>query len=152
MVEIKADAGILASIGTAWQFDLGKTLRWAAQNRKMSVIRMAFDVFRREVNRQKLTPQNYFAFGLHLARYTNQDRAEFIGNVASTALNAALSDPDTVALWRDKGLTALALEQAGLPTPPIRAMFRLDGKPGPYPILASQTALQDYLRSGGNLP
>ena len=52
MVETNTGGKILDSIGTEWPFDLGKTLRWAAQNRKMSVVRMAFDVFRREINRQ----------------------------------------------------------------------------------------------------
>ena len=152
MVETNTGGKILDSIGTEWPFDLGKTLRWAAQNRKMSVVRMAFDVFRREINRQKLTPQNYFSFGLHLARYTNKDRAEYIGDAATTVLNAALSDQDTVALWRNKVATAVALETAGLPTPAIRAVFSLDDKPQPYPHLSSQAALEDYFSSGGNLP
>ena len=152
MVETNTDGKILDSIGTEWPFDLGKTLRWAAQNRKMSVVRMAFDVFRREINRQKLTPQNYFSFGLHLARYTNKDRAEYIGDAAAVGLNAALSDPDTVALWRDKVATTLVLEKAELPTPAIRAVFSLDDKPQPYLHLASHAALEGYLRRGGNLP
>ena len=147
-----ADPPILASIAADRAFDVGHALRWAARSRKISVVRLAFDIMRRQIGRQKLTPKDYFHFGLHLGKFTNADRARFIGNAATAVLNKAISDPEISAIWRDKVATAQALEAAGLPTPPIRAVFQITGQSGPYHNLTSTDALTDYLGKGATLP
>ena len=146
------DQPILASIAADRAFDVGHALRWAARSRKISVVRLAFDIMRRQIGRQKLTPKDYFHFGLHLEKFTNADRARFIGDAAASVLNKAISDPDISVIWRDKVATAQALEAAGLPTPPIRAVFQIKGQLGPYHNLTSAQALTDYLSKGANLP
>lgn len=150
----QAPAGhsILARVGADRDFDVGRALRWAAAARKISVTRLALDIMRRQIGRQKLTMNDYFHFGLHLGHFTNAARDTFVGNTATTVLNRALSDPTVAEVWRNKGLTAVALEQAGLPTPPIRAVFQLTGDPGPYVHLATCDALTDYLANGATLP
>lgn len=146
------DQPILASVAADRAFDVGHALRWAAKARNMSIVRLAFDIMRRQIGRQKLTTKDYFHFGLHLAKFTNADRAQFIGNAASAVLNSAISDREIVAIWRDKVATAVALEAAGLPTPPIRAVFQVTGTSGPYHHLPSVEALSDYLSTGARLP
>ena len=149
---VAANQKILANVGADRAFDLGQAIRWAAKARKISVLRLGFDILRRQIGRQKLTAADYFHFGLHLAKFTNADRAQFVGNQATTALNNAMSQPEIVAIWRDKVATAQALEAAGLPTPAIRAVFQLTGKLSPYPNLTTVEALTEYLRKGARLP
>lgn len=146
------DRDILARVGADRVFDLGQALRWAAKSRKISVVRLAFDIIRRQLGRQKLTANDYFHFGLHLGKFTNADRAQYIGDAATEVLNAAISEPGVKALWRDKVASAVALEAAGLPTPPIRAVFQLTGQLGPYRTLQSAEELSEYLCKGANLP
>ncbi len=141
---------ILASIGADREFDVIHALRWAAKARKISVLRLVADIFRRRVGRQTLTVENYFHFGLHLARFTNAQRAEFIGSIANRRLNKALTDPEVVKIWRDKAGMAGVLQQAGLPTPPVRAVFR--AKDGQAPDQIMINGVVNYLRDGATLP
>ena len=152
VAQMPADLSILASIGSDRRFDIGQALRWAAAARKISMARLAFDIMRRQIGRQKLTTADYFHFGLHLERFTNTSRAKFLGNAATLKLNKSLSDPGVVQVWRNKVSTAVALEQAGLPTPPIRAVFQLTGERRPYHHLDTLQALTDYLAKEAALP
>lgn len=143
---------ILARVGAERHFDLGHALQWAAKARRISTARLAFDIMRRQMGRQKLTAANYFHYGLHLGKFTNADRAQFIGDAATTVLNKAITAPDVVAIWRNKITTALALEAAGLPTPPIRAVFQLTGQPSPYRTLSSIKTLTEYMSISASFP
>ena len=136
---------ILAPIGAVRGFDLGHALQWAARSRNIWVGRLAFDIMRRQIGRQKLTTENYFHFGLHLARHSAATRATFLGDTATRRLNKALSDPNVVQIWRDKVSTTAALEKSGLPTPPIRAVFQRSGNRDGCTMLDSQANLAAYL-------
>ena len=143
---------VLARVGAGRDFDLGHALRWAAKARNISMLRLALDIARWQMGRQKITAKDYFHFGLHLAKYSKADRATFVGHVAATRLNWAMADLAVAALWRDKIATAQVLLAGGLPTPPIRAVFDPLGRPGPYLVLTSTADLAEYIGNGASLP
>lgn len=152
MMGAPPDQAVLARVGADRDFDLGHALRWAAKARQISVTRLAFDIVRRQVGRQKLTAKDYFHFGLHLDRFTNAVRAEYLGDGATRLLNRSLADQTTVEIWRDKVLAADVLRQAGLPTPEIRAVFAPMGRPGAFRHLITEQDLVTYLAQDAVVP
>lgn len=145
---------ILARVGAVRGFDLGHALRWASAARGISQTRLAVDIFMRKVGPQKLTPEDYFHFGLHLGHHSRTTRAEYIGAAANRRLNAALTDRAMAQLTHDKIATAKLLEQAGLPTPAVRAVFAVSGAATAKwtPTLTSLDELTGYLRYGVAVP
>ena len=134
---------------------IGQALAWAAKKRGVSRWRIGFDIMRRVLGRQKLSPDEYFMLGLHRGEMTDAERDAFLGGRAVTALNAALAGGkrrNLSDLINDKVKTTMVLERAGLPTSEMRAIYVPQGAPGPWPILSSAAAIAAYLLTPGHLP
>lgn len=134
---------------------LAASLAWAAKKRGISRWRIGFDIVQRLLGRQKLTPDEYFMFGLHRGDLTNAERDAFVGQSAVAALNKALLGGPKRALGdllNDKVKMAMVLERAALPTTQILAIYVPHGAPGPWPVLRNAAEIAAYLLTPGHLP
>ena len=134
---------------------IGSALAWSAKTRGISRWRIGWDIAKRLLGKQKLTPDEYFMLGLHRGELTDAERGAFLGGRAVTALNTALTGGKTRALSdliSDKVKMAMVLERAGLPTTEIRAIYAPQGAPGPWPTLHNAEAIAGYLLTPGHLP
>lgn len=135
------------------KFDLGQAVAFAAGARGVSRLRILADMLRRQFGRQKLTAYDYFLYGVHLPALTAAERDAFLGEAAFQALNRALNGTGDLALtglFKDKLLTQMVLERAGLPVPAMRAAAAPRGAPGPWPVVQGAAALAGLL--AGDLP
>lgn len=134
---------------------VAQALAWSAKKRGISRWRIAYDIVKRLIGKQKLLPDEYFLYGLHRGEMTDAERDAFIGARALTDLNTALAGGNARALGdliADKVKMAMVLERAGLPTPAIKAIYVTEGAPGPWPILRNAAEIAAYLLSPGTLP
>jgi hypothetical protein len=127
----------------------------AARERGVSEIRLAFDILRRRLGRQKLSPDKFFKFGLERSGLSNSDRDAFITESEVTSLNAALratGESSLPGLFDSKVLTELTLRGAGLPTSQTVAFARVMPARLPFPVLATSAAVAEFLRSYQRYP
>lgn len=135
--------------------DVGQALRWAAAQAGVSTLRMGLDVLRRHRGRQKLTGVDYFVYGLHSSAVPPETRDDFLGNVPITELNAAVAGPpwETLAgLFRDKLMTEVILQRAGIPTARTRAVFCHPARQSLVPALHTAAELAAAFLDEGALP
>jgi Sugar-transfer associated ATP-grasp len=135
--------------------DFPAMLRIAARARGISPVKIAVEIVRRRLGRQKLTSQDYFRFGLFRAHLTDADRDAFVSDWEITRLNRALrpSDERSVAgIIESKIMTELLLRGAGLPCAQSVAVARSTPVRLPFPVLIGADAVEAYLRSEGRFP
>ena len=128
-------------------FDLSNALQWTARARGISQLRLATEIIKANRGRQRLSWKEYFLYGAHQPGLTPEQRAEFLGETVTRAMNLALTPkPNGLGgLFTDKVLTDLVLTRCGLPVAPIRAVASQVRLGGPYPILHGKQELERFL-------
>lgn len=150
----KTNAILVTKVG-ARRVDLVRMIQETAGKRRVSQYRVALEIMRRHLNRQRISYNDYFLFGLHRSELTPAERAAFLGDAPVTALNGTLAAVDRGSLsglLRNKILTAMVLERAGIATAPIRAIYATQGTPLAYGVLRSADDITDFLLKPGSLP
>lgn len=151
----KKAAAILVTKVAERRVDVLRLIQDVAHKRRVSKYRVAMEVIRRKLNRQGISYHDYFLFGMHRPELTAEDRDAFLGESAVTALNLALAPVDRGSLsglLRNKILTAMVLEQAGIATAQIRGLYVTQGNPRPFHQMRSAQEIADFLLQSGVLP
>lgn len=104
---------------------------------------------------RRIPMSDYFLEGLWRPELTAADRATYVSDASSTAINRRLSPVDPIGLHgllADKVLTKLALGAAGFPVQRTSALFgSVIALPG-IPRLQSAADIAAFLRQDGTLP
>ncbi len=101
----------------------------------------------------KLEPDEYYNYGLYDdRRFTRREKARFLGRRLETELVHTLGVLRWSAVANDKLVSHALLEQCGLPTPSVLAVFHPLRAYGPAPCLRTVEQLTDYLRDQMTYP
>lgn len=128
--------------------NLNDALVATSRARGISPVRVATEIIRLNLGRQRLTWKEYFLYGAHQAGLAPGDRAEFLGDGVMRAMNDALNQrPLGInGLIADKLLTNLVLTRCGLPVAGIRGVAVKNSIASPYPILRNPEDFGRFLR------
>ena len=148
-------AAILVTKVVDRRVDVLRLIQEVAHKRQVSKYRVAMEMIRRKLNRQRISYHDYFLFGMHRPEMTAAERDAFLGVAPITALNVALAPVDRGSLsglLRNKILTTMVLDQAGIATARIRGLYVTQGDPRPFHQLRSAQEIADFLLQSGVLP
>ena len=107
------------------------------------------------LGRSKLTPTEYYQYGVFRPDLTRQQKAGFFSDRSNAAFNRDLSPPELGAVpgvMRDKGLCGILLRGYGYPVPKTLALFSVDGRYGRRNALSSAKDIVDFLRATDTWP
>jgi Sugar-transfer associated ATP-grasp len=145
---------ILVTSTPARTFDLGQALRVTAAARGISTTRLGAEIIRRQMGRQRLSPQEYFLFGAHRPGLTAAERGMFIGNALGSRMFNALAPKNfsIAGALHDKLLCDILLRGFGFLVPHIQAVAGLVPSRLPYSLLSDPAALTRFLDHEAVLP
>lgn len=135
--------------------DIAQSLRWVRATYSIGAARQAFEIAALAYSRQRLGPKDYFLQGLFRREIGPAERASYVSDISSEALNFRLAPRSRFSqhdLLRNKVLTGLLLDRLGLPTPPILALHGAHYAVPGLRQLADPAAIAGFLGDGANLP
>ncbi len=146
---------ILTDRPRARSVDIQTWLTTAARMRGVSPVRIALEIIRRRLGRQKLHYQDYFLLGLHRPELSDDDRNAFVSESEASRLNSALAAPERhsyTGIASSKLLTELLLRGAGLPTSTTVAVARAGRVALPVKVLVGADEIDAFLRTDATFP
>lgn len=117
--------------------------------------RQALEILVARFGRQKMSVAEYYEYGLWRPQLARQEKAAFVSDVGSVALNLRLSPMNRTNLsgfTSNKLLTGLALRAAGLPMQTPRAVFGTGFAIRGVEQLGNAAEIAAWLRRDGSLP
>jgi hypothetical protein len=132
-----------------------QSLGWVKQTYGKGRWRQAVEMLALALSPSKLTPVDYFAYGLFRPEMTRARQREYLSSEASTRWNRRLSPESRTAhhgLLVNKVLTALVLGAAGFPVPETIAIHAKNFDVPNVPKLPDAAAIAAYLGDTANLP
>lgn len=136
-------------------FDVGRAIQVAAAARGISVLRLGTEIMRRQMGRQRLSPQEYFLHGAHRPDLTDDERGMFVGDVLGFAMSDALRTKrgrSLTGIFRDKVFCDLVLRSFGFPIPRIQAYVGPPRGRLPFLVLADRADLARFLNHEAQMP
>ena len=137
------------------RIDLSAAIRYAAQKRGVSTLRIGIEAVALSIGRGKLSGQGYFLQGAWQPGISWADRRAFLGGRAITALNAALNPAlpkGTPSILVDKLACHARFTAAGLPQARILAVAAREAPTTGEDWLRSSAATLEFLNRTDVLP
>jgi hypothetical protein len=100
----------------------------------------------------KLTMAEYFYYRLYDPALTFEQKSRFIGKQAQARMHLACNDRGWFAVAHDKLLFDTVMRGAGLPVPPLRAVYHPGSRRAPAALLADTDALERHLSDPASHP
>ncbi|TAG13316.1 MAG: hypothetical protein EAZ40_14895, partial [Rhodobacterales bacterium] len=150
-----AAAKILTARAKPKVIDIQAQLTFAAEARGVSPFRIAADVVRRRISRQRLSAQDYFLLGLYRPELSEADRDAFVSEYEVSRLNRQLQpqlEHAVYGLMNSKLLTEMLLRGTGLPCATTVAVARATPARLPCEVLVGPEAIERFLRAVGRFP
>jgi glutathione synthase/RimK-type ligase-like ATP-grasp enzyme len=134
-------------------FNLPKCLQLAARAHGKSPGAQVMDIWRLRFGPGKLTPDEYYAFGLYDdRRFSFADKQRFLGRAVQTRIIRRCNALEWWLLAHDKLVFYALLAGLGLPVPATRAVYHRSRRFGAASLLADPPALAAHLRAGISYP
>lgn len=150
-----ATAKVLTARAKPKVIDIQAQVIFAAQARGVSPFRIAADVVRRRLGRQRLSSQDYFLLGLYRPDLSEADRAAFVSEHEVSRLNGKLQPPlehAVYGLMNSKLMTEVLLRGMGMPCATTVAVARATPARLPCEVLVGADAVEGFLRADNRFP
>ncbi len=136
-------------------FDIKTAMAWVARSTGKSAFRQGCEMLGLLVGSQRITPEEYYLYGLWRREISAPLRRSYVSDIGSTRLNSQLSPPSELnlrGLLGNKQLLGLTLRAAGFPVLDPLALFGdTVFQPG-VPVLRDASQIAAWLARDGNLP
>ncbi len=134
-------------------FNLPKSLQLAARAHGKSPGAQVVEIWRLRAGQGKLTPDEYYAFGLYDdRRFSFEDKLRFLGRAVQTRIIRRCNALEWWLLAHDKLVFYAMLQGQGLPVPATRTVYHRSRRFSAATTLADPAALTAHLRSGISYP
>jgi hypothetical protein len=135
------------------EFNLPKSLQLAVSAHGKSAWAQIADIWRLRFGPGKLTPEEYYAFGLYDdRRFGFADKQKFLGRAVQDRIIQQCNAPEWWLLAHDKLVFYALLTGLGLPVPATRAVYHRRRRFGTAAALSDPGALAAHLRAGIGYP
>lgn len=137
------------------RFDFASATLFAARQRGLSPLRIAWEILRLSRGPGRLRSDEYFLHGAWQPGLTYAERREFVGRYANRALNRSLNPPfvtGEVSPVVDKLRAREIFAAAGLPQPETRAVAAAAAPGGGLRWLDGEAAILAFLHEPGAVP
>jgi hypothetical protein len=148
-------AKVLTAMAKPKTIDIQAQVMLAAQAQGVSPFRVAVDVVRRRISRQRMTSEDYFMLGLYRPELSEADRAAFVSEHEVSRLNGKLQPPlehAVYGLMNSKLMTEVLLRGMGLPCATTVAVARATPAQLPCEVLVGPDAIEAFLRAENRFP
>jgi hypothetical protein len=135
--------------------DTSNAARYAAEKRRVSILRIGLEMFRLSRGQGVLTDEDYFLLGAWQPGLSWSERLAFLSTPAVVALNQSLTPPleDSERQRTDNKLCSASLcSEAGLAQPGIRAVAADQRPMGGHRWLDGPVAIKAYLQEADAVP
>lgn len=147
------DGKLLETEQAKEEHDIGRCLQWARSSFNKGLTSQVAEMFSLSRGEGKLTPQEYYYFGLcDDSRFSAEEKRRFVGLKATNKIYAKHISPYYHGIAHDKLLAYGALEGFGIPVPKTLAVFHPFRTYGDVPALKDPTALVHHLRQDMTYP
>lgn len=135
------------------QLDMGRCMVWARESCNKGLTSQVAEMFSLSRGDGKLTPQEYYYFGLcDDGRFTAEEKKRFIGLKATNKIYAKHISPYYHGIAHDKLLAYGVLEGFQIPVPRTLAVYHRFRSYGGVPVFSNREVLAAHLRQGMTYP
>ena len=135
------------------KLDVGRCMLWARERCNKGLATQLTEIFRLSRGHGKLTPEEYYYFGLcDDSRFSAEEKRRFIGRKGTDKLYNKHLSPFFHGIAHDKLLASGVLEGFGIAVPKTVAVFHRFRSYGEVPVFRTGEALAAHLRQDMTYP